>query len=246
MRRFVRFLIRLYPANWRTRYGEEFEALIDDSSSGWPAVFDLLKGAIRMQLSIPAFPKLALMLAIAGLLIGLLVSYLVTPTYSSRSELFLEGSTVGSISLGDYLAQTEKEVLSRNSLSRIIQDPHLDLYPEERARIPLEDVIETMRTRIRVDTPPGADQGHLTFSIAFAYRDRVKARDTVQALVTRFNEANFTSAHTNLTVLDPPSLPVALPNRSVCMFYGFVAGIVAASFVAIFRRRPLPVTLRAA
>jgi hypothetical protein len=30
------------------------------------------------------------------------------------------------------------------------------------------------------------------------------------------------------------------------MFFGFVAGIVAASFVAIFRRRPPPVTLFAA
>jgi uncharacterized protein involved in exopolysaccharide biosynthesis len=257
MKGLARFLIRVYPAKWRARYGEEFEALLEDSSSGWPIVFDLLKGAIRMQLSIPSFPKLALMLSFAGLLIGLLVSYSVTPRYISRSELSIEGAP-GSLRLGDYLMQIEQEVLSRISLSRMILGPHLDLYPEERARMPLEDVIETMRTRIRVDTPPSAGQGRLAFSIGFAYRDRMKARDTVQALISRFSEASlklrpvpeagdqFTSAQINLTVLDPPSMPILLPNRSVSMFFGFVAGIVAASFVAIFRRRPPPVTLFAA
>jgi hypothetical protein len=291
MRRVALILIRLYPATWRARYGEEFETLLEDSSSGWPANFDLLKGAIKMQLSTPTFPKLALTLSIAGLLIGLLVSYSVTPGYVSRSELSIEGSTPGSLRLGDYLKQTEQEGLSRTSLARMIQDPGLDLYPEERARIPLEDVIETMRTRairIRVDTPPSAGQGRLAFSIAFAYRDRVKVQHTVQALIARFSEASLklqpaqttveppdqvrrlearvavlenrlgipsalpeagdrlASAHINLTVLDPPSMPVAMPNRSVCMFYGFVAGIVAASLVAIFRRRPPPLTLCAA
>ena len=194
MRRVAQFLIRLYPAKWRARYGEEFEALLEDSSAGWPATFDLLKGAIRMQFSVPSFPKLALMLSIAGLLAGLLVSYSVTPTYISQAVLVIEGSTPGTIRVVDNLTQTEQEILSRMSLTRIIQDPRLNLYPEERARMPLEDVIEQMRTKdiqIRLDTPAGAGQGRIAFSVAFHYRDRVKARDTVQALITRFAEANL-------------------------------------------------------
>ena len=41
MRRAARLFIQLYPAQWRERYGAEFETLIEDSSPGWRAVFDL-------------------------------------------------------------------------------------------------------------------------------------------------------------------------------------------------------------
>jgi hypothetical protein len=198
MKAVARFLIRLYPASWRARYGEEFEALIDDSSSGWPAIFDLLKGAIQMQFSVPAFPKLALMLSITGLLIGLLVSALLTPIYISQAEIQI--APAGSAfprdnrNVTDFLLQIDQEVLSRTSLSNIIQEPGLDLYREERARKPLEDVIEKMRTqdiRITIDGPPRASDGRVAFHIAFFYPDRVKARDTVQALLTHFNDANL-------------------------------------------------------
>jgi hypothetical protein len=89
MKRLTRFFIRLYPATWRARYGEEFEALLEDSSSDWPAIFDLLKGAIRMQLSVSTFPKLALMLSITGLLAGLLISSLVAPVFCMLPAILL-------------------------------------------------------------------------------------------------------------------------------------------------------------
>ena len=92
----VRLLIRLYPATWRARYGEEFEALLEDSSPGWSGIFDLLKGAIKMQLSVPAFPKLALMLSITGLLIGLLVWALVPRKYVSQADLQVADALAGS------------------------------------------------------------------------------------------------------------------------------------------------------
>jgi hypothetical protein len=93
----AQLLIRLYPAGWRARYGEEFEALLEDSSAGWPAVLDLLKGAIKMQFSVPSFPKLALMLSITGLLIGLVVSSLLKPIYVSEAVVYLEGNVPGSV-----------------------------------------------------------------------------------------------------------------------------------------------------
>ena len=143
-----------------------------------------------MQLSVPTFPKLALMLSIAGLLAGLAVSSVVTPTYISQAMLRVTGptgSTPPPPDLVEHLTRFEREVLSRASLSAIIQEPHLNLYPEERAGMPLEDVIERMRTRdIRIRLV-----GSSAFNVAFDYRDRVKARDTVQALLTRFVEANL-------------------------------------------------------
>jgi hypothetical protein len=208
MKRFMRLLIRLYPANWRARYGEEFEALLEDTSPGWTAIFDLLKGAIKMQLSIPAFPKLALMLSITGLLTGLAISFAVTPRYLSTAAVAFVAPIVNSTpqahrNLNEVLLQLQSEILSRTSLSGIIQDPRLDLYKEDRASTPLEDVIEQMRERdiqIRRDAPAGASGDYLPFHVAFAYSDRLKAQQTVQALITKFADANLISQQTQAQI----------------------------------------------
>ena len=192
----MRFLVRLYPANWRQRYGEEFEALLEDTPPGWAGIFDLLKGAIKMQLFVPAFPKLALMLGVMGLLGGLAISFVVTPKYVSQAEMTFQSVTNSTQpevrrNLTERVVQIENEILSRTSLSNIIQDPRLDLYKEERARTPMEDVIERMRTRdlrIRVET---AGQDYISFRVSFAYSDRVKAQQIVQVLITKFVDANL-------------------------------------------------------
>jgi hypothetical protein len=133
VRELARSLIRLYPANWRERYGEEFEALLEDSSPGWSAVFDLLKGAVKMQFNMRSFPKLAGGLAIGGLLAGLAISFLVTPRYISHAAFQFTPAVVNSTppeahrNLTEYSMQLQNEILSRTSLSSIIQDPRLDL-----------------------------------------------------------------------------------------------------------------------
>ncbi|HEX4134359.1 MAG TPA: hypothetical protein VHY84_07040 [Bryobacteraceae bacterium] len=155
MRHAARFLIRMYPANWRTRYGEEFEALVEDSAPDWRAIFDLLKGAIRMQFSIPSFPKLAVALSLAGVLAGLTISFAVASRYISTATLQFIAPVVNTNppevhrNVNEYFLQLRTEILSRISLSSIIQDPRLDLYPAERAKIPLEDIIEQMRATFR-------------------------------------------------------------------------------------------------
>lgn len=188
MKRIAQFLIRLYPANWRERYGDEFEALIEDSPPALSGVLDLVKGAIEMRLTVPSFPKLALLLSLAGLLAGLGVSFLVAPRYISEAALLLEPAT-GSpqTDLRPSAARLQQAVLTRTSLAGIILDSRLDLYPEDRSHTPLEDVIETMRTRdIQIHIlAPG------TLAIGFAYRDRDKARATVKALIAKFEEANL-------------------------------------------------------
>jgi len=246
MKNIARFLIRIYPASWRARYGEEFEALLEDSASGWPAIFDLLKGAIQMQLSAPLFPKLALILSVAGLGAGLAISFMVTPRYVSRAGMAFEGSA-SSADFREFLMQCENEVLSRASLKGVIQDPRLDLYPEERAGTPLEDVIETMRRSIMIRLD-GHGSARLSFHIDFSYRDPVKAQLTVQALMVRFEGANLhLPAPVNLSVVDPPSPPAkaVFPDRWIFMAIGFGAGSVAALLIAIFRRPPPPMPLPA-
>ena len=43
-------LIRLYPARWRARYGDEFEAILEERPLGPYDVADILLGALDAQL----------------------------------------------------------------------------------------------------------------------------------------------------------------------------------------------------
>ena len=47
---------RLYPLWWRKRYGDEFNALLDEARPGIGGVLDILKGALAMQFSNPGNP----------------------------------------------------------------------------------------------------------------------------------------------------------------------------------------------
>jgi hypothetical protein len=49
MKRLIRLFAKVYPKPWRDRYGEEFEALLDDVGAGGRVSFNVLTGAISMQ-----------------------------------------------------------------------------------------------------------------------------------------------------------------------------------------------------
>jgi uncharacterized protein involved in exopolysaccharide biosynthesis len=148
-----------------------------------------------------------------GIVVSVVVAFVLPNTYISEAEMQITPSQISSsivqttISqlLTERIQQMENEILSRTSLSSIIQDPRLDLYKTERANQPLEDVIEAMRTRdIRiqiVSLPSGSGMKASAFTISFSYKDPHKAHDTVQALITRFQDANLTTQRTQQNVL---------------------------------------------
>jgi hypothetical protein len=45
----MKLLLKLYPAEWLARYGDELEALMYDARIGWRESLDLIKGAIDMR-----------------------------------------------------------------------------------------------------------------------------------------------------------------------------------------------------
>jgi hypothetical protein len=184
----ARFVTRIYPAAWRQRYGDEFEALLEDKPLTLSSLFDLIKGATKMHFSVPTFPKLALLLSVTGMLAGLGISHLFVSMYVSEATMTLTqtpGSAPADLRL--ILAGMQQEILSRTSLYTLMTDPHLDLYRRERARQPIEYVIANMRGNLEIGlTGPGS-----VFRIRFAYSDRAKAHDTVQALVAEFEASNL-------------------------------------------------------
>lgn len=83
-------------------------------------------------------------------------------------------------------------ILSRNTLSGMIQT--YNLYPSERQRMPMEDVVENMRKSIRVGRALGdfrTRSGSVSaFSVSFSYPDRMIAQRVTSELVTRFIDEN--------------------------------------------------------
>lgn len=51
MKRLIRLASKLYPQLWWKRYGDEFHALLEDLNPQWRDVFDVLKGAMAMQIT---------------------------------------------------------------------------------------------------------------------------------------------------------------------------------------------------
>jgi hypothetical protein len=67
MRSLIRFSAKLYPPRWRSRYGAEFDALLEDERPSARAAIDVLTGALLMQIR-TTWKVLAAALVVAALI----------------------------------------------------------------------------------------------------------------------------------------------------------------------------------
>jgi hypothetical protein len=104
------------------------------------------------------------------------------------------------------------------------------LYPDERAKMPLEDVERKMQEAIQIapaisaGAPPSAG-----FVIKFRYSDPVGAQKVVQDLTARFHGE----------VMDPASLPTdpVGPNHRTIAMLGLVIGLGTGFMLALLLRK---------
>ncbi len=239
MNRLAKWMMRLYPARWRRRYGDELDALLCETGGDAHVVADLLKGGLRMQFSTWSFPRLAAVLGLLGMLAGLAISFLTPVRYVASAELRLTGADSGVATM----QMVSSMVTSRASLSNVINSPRIDLYREERKSAPLADVIEQMRRDI-VFRPAGLDG----FTILFTYRDQSRARAAAEALAENAAEQlrgltklalKYAGANA-IEVIDPANLPVAplRPDLLPMAFAGMAAGLLLACLWHIKSKRP--------
>jgi hypothetical protein len=251
MNRLAKWTMRLYPARWRRRYGDEMDALLADTGADARVVADLVKGGVRMQFKTWSLLKLALVLGFAGLLVGLGIAFLIPSEFVSKATLELTpGQNSGNEldvpvhnQLNELTLEIQTEVLSRASLAAVINEPDLLLYPEDQKARPLEDVIEEMRNNIRITiiALPGALGKRATaLDIMFKYPDRFKAQQTVQVLIDRFEESSAQIQRTlpqaagrhYLEVIDVASLPTKPDERVVAL----MGAVLAVLIVVAYRR----------
>jgi polysaccharide chain length determinant protein (PEP-CTERM system associated) len=87
-----------------------------------------------------------------------------------------------------------QSILSRSNLTSLINT--LNLYPKERARQPMEDIIERMQARdVRigaVENQQVSGSGPVTaFQISFRYNNRLQAQKVTEDIVSRFISQNI-------------------------------------------------------
>jgi hypothetical protein len=115
MRRVLRSFVALYPRAWRDRYRAEFEALLEDISPTWRMLFDVLAGAIKMQLKTLNAWKIVAACAVAGVLVAAGYSLTVPNRYVSTAIVRLDPGTF------DWeLNFVTQVVLSGSSLAQMI------------------------------------------------------------------------------------------------------------------------------
>lgn len=128
-------------------------------------------------------------------LVGGLFSYIKTPkVYQCTSLIQYERQRINPTAMSpddvrtrtqEVVSTVSQQVTSRTSLEKIIKD--FDLYPEMRAVIPMEDVVEAMRTR-HINISP--DEGDI-FKVSYEGRDPRKVLLVTNALSAKFIEENL-------------------------------------------------------
>jgi hypothetical protein len=113
--------------------------------------------------------------AVGGATFALLGSLLIPDRYTSRAVIRLNVEPFPTV---DVIDRAYQQAVDRRSVKSMIE--RLNLYPEERDRLPLEDMIEAMKKDdVKVEILPDRD-----VRVSFAYRDRGLAQAGANALIT--------------------------------------------------------------
>ncbi|MGB9605973.1 MAG: Wzz/FepE/Etk N-terminal domain-containing protein, partial [Bryobacteraceae bacterium] len=140
--------------------------------------------------------------AFACLVAAVVVAFLWPDTYISEATIQVTPPQVPqqlvpsnvATEISQRISAMASNILSRPTLINIIQT--YNLYPRERARLPMEDIIEQMRTRDIKISPvtqlaTASRERASVFRISFAYRDRFLAQKVAADLAGRFIEENI-------------------------------------------------------
>jgi len=253
MKTLLRYAIYLYPSAWRARYAAEMEALLEDASSSAGDVWDIVRGALYMQMTTVNFWRILTACTLAGFLAAGIWSATRPSRYVSTAVMRIRPASPGAdrveqqLAVQQHMQKLQQNALSRRSLTSIIVSQNL--YPKERKSMPLEDIIQTMRQQdIRIQGT-GAN-GDATFVVNFRGTDPTAAQAGARAIVSALVEQNVivqrdgqTGGAQNIEVLDPASLPSQSsdPDRLRVLRNGLLAGLglglVCGALYTIVRQR---------
>ncbi len=268
MKRLLKLLARLYPSSWRNRYGAEYEALLDDATPRPRDAFDVFLGALKMQMTTWSLVRITLATCLFGILAALVLSFSLPPRYVAQTLITVyrvNDSALAPLNpddIADELRGMTDAVLSTDDLAPLIQK--YDLYPKERATMPLDAVLNQMRHNIdilRLRPGPHSDAAG-GFALQFRYADPHTAQSVDSELTSLFMTSSLRSRE-NATasdqlqsgllsvqpqsglvfvVKDPPALPrkPSFPNRPLFGASGLLVGLTGGLTLAAIARASQP------
>ncbi len=136
----------------------------------------------------------------AGVVVATVVAFLWPDTYVSSAVVRVTAAQVPeryvqsglNQMLNERISTIQQQVVSRTALINIIQT--LDLYDRDRRRLPMEDVVDRMKTKDlafgQVTTIQGQASRAGTFPVQFKYEDRYKAQKVTKEIVSRLISEN--------------------------------------------------------
>jgi hypothetical protein len=224
MKHLIRTFARLYPGAWRRRYGDEFEALLEDSGATWRGALDVLRGALMMHLNTRSSIKIVVLATFIGLLVGAAASFLSPAGYSAGVAFLI------TVPKGGNAGQRMNTLLQfAFDKDQSVQALRQGIRIERRRSIPASD-------------PQWFPGGTTTeFSVEVRHVDRSLAGKAARALVTEIVEGNLRLAErdhaagypTRIAVLQPPSVvPARLPLRRLLPASGALAGFLLGLLIA--------------
>lgn len=165
--------------------------MTDESAPSGP-VFDL-----RELLAILYRRRWWLIVAVVACVIGALS--LQKSLYRSSATLLIDSQLIPTTLVAspitsvanERIAKIRQQVMSRDSLTAIIVEH--GLYADERALLPLDDVLNIMRGAIGVDLVGTAEDGGdrtIAFTLSFAYRDPATAQAVTRTLTDMYLDAD--------------------------------------------------------
>jgi hypothetical protein len=249
VKRLLKFLARLYPSAWRNRYAAEFEALLDDRTPRTRDAFDVLLGALKMQMTKWSFTRITLATCVFGLLAAIAISFAVPRRYVSQGVILVD-TEIAQDGLDTILANITKEVLNKSSVVPIIQK--YNLYSGETSGMSPDAIINQMRKNITIRPvrPAQSTHGLPGFVINFSYPEPHIAQQVDADLVSLFTAANLRrriasasedgprKRDVTFLVMDASTLPQkpGFPKRSLFGAGGLLAGLAAGLMLAFTAR----------
>jgi len=264
VRRWIALAAYLYPQAWRERYGEEFDALLEDAAADWRQLWNVTYGAFAMQLTHGiTYLKVAGGLALAGGVLALAASYRVPPRYVSSAVVrivpvindnrpiakqVLRRAAADGIGMLQGFAMA---VITERAAAQVVK-----WKPGERNRTIL-DAAQDQQDDVRIRPVELAGEKGVAVRVSFADSDRGKAQAGLTELVKRAREVNEVMNTGNaalwnylwhqpvpftekIEVVDPASLPATPsgPRRSIFLAVGAAGGLLLGVLATLFRRHP--------
>lgn len=212
MKNLTSLAIRLYPQRWRERYGEELEALLEDSGQSGPfTLLDILKGALSMQFRTTPARNLIGAFGAVGIVAGAALWLAIPQMYRSTGAVKTEAAVTPA-----RIQEAAAKVLADSEVEGLIARHHL---------VPAS--VELVKRRIAIRKPTSNGGG---FTVSFDSADAATAQSVTREVLD--NMARHLGAGAELADLASlprsPLYPAPLPTITTCaLAFLLLGGIVA-------------------